>query len=162
MENRRQPSWRETVLSAASTSVLCRGGYPVSSPVSGRLLALLGCRRSRQDLSHHRVDVVTRVLGLLPLLGVAQTALLKPDAVDPVGPSHVQVAGHDDFRVESEVPVFGHLGSTPRTETWNQRDIDKVLAQWPVVDDDEGKSSGGGSSKFDFGLLDEAVAPFVS
>jgi hypothetical protein len=132
------------------------------SPVSRRLLASLRSLWSGQDLPHHSIYVVACIFGLLPLLGVTKTDFLKSDAILPVRPADMKMARYHDLGVVADMPVLSELCSAPQAESWDQGDVNQVLAKWPVVDDYKGNASGCSSLELDCRLLDKMVTPFVS
>jgi len=116
---------------------------------------------ARQDLAQQVVDAHAAVATLAPLLGIAQADFLEARVVAPVGAADVQVAAHHHLCVEALVPVVGQLGAAPRSKARHQGDGDQVLAQRPVVDDDQLRAQvvhdGGGQLGLEAG--DEVMAP---
>ena len=49
----------------------------------------------------------------------------------------MQMPGDDDFCTEAGMPIVRFLGTAPEGESRDERYVDQVLAQGPVVDDDQ-------------------------
>lgn len=94
--------------------------------------------RTWQDLPQQRVDILARLLDIIPLSRIPQAALFKSHAVPPVRPPDVQMARDDHLGVIPLVPVLGLLGPTPQRESGRLRYPDQVFPQGPVIDDDQG------------------------